>query len=205
MITGEAARLGEQAAHDLSRSDRCRIGPGLSKTELSRIEEEYGFEFADDHRAFLAAGLPLNTPIPKEDGVIHTHTLPWPDWRDGDPEELRERLSRPSQGVLFDVEHNRYWHESWGARPDDQAETSTAAERHLQTAPRMIPVFGHRYLPGGRATFGHPVLSMWQTDIICYGNDLVDYIRHEFGGPDADLATPGRPPQVTVPFWRDFV
>jgi hypothetical protein len=205
VITGEAARLGEQAAHDLARTERYRIGPGLSEAEFSRVEGRYGFEFADDHRAFLAVGLPLNAPIPEQDGVVHTHAGPWPDWRDGDPEELRERLSRPIHGVLFDVEHNRYWHESWDARPDDPAEARTAAEHHLQAVPRMIPIYSHRYLPAGRAAYGHPVLSMSQTDIICYGVDLVDYIHHEFGGPDADPAKPGRPPQPTVPFWRDFL
>jgi hypothetical protein len=45
----------------------------------------------------------------------------------------------------------------------------------------MIPVYGHRYLPAGRATYGHPVLSIYQTDIIVYGTDLADYINHEFG------------------------
>ena len=35
----------------------------------------------------------------------------------------------------------------------------------------MIPVYAHRYLPAGRGTHGHPVLSIWQTDIIVYGTD----------------------------------
>jgi hypothetical protein len=38
----------------------------------------------------------------------------------------------------------------------------------------------------GRGSVGQPVLSIWQTDIIYYGKDLVDYIRQEFGGPDMD-------------------
>jgi hypothetical protein len=45
----------------------------------------------------------------------------------------------------------------------------------------MIPVCSHRYLPAGRGTYGHPVLSIYQTDIIIYGTDLADYINQEPG------------------------
>ena len=204
MNSSEATSLGTQAARNLAQTGRCEIGPGLTDAEFSRVEHEYGFEFADDHRAFLAAGLPLNTPIPQVEGVYHSHAKPWPDWREGSPEELREALAWPAQGVLSDVEHG-YWHDTWGARPDDAAEALHTAEEHLATVPRLIPIYGHRYLPSGRTTHGHPVLSMWQTDIICYGTDLVDYIHQEFGGPGIDRTDPLWKPQATVPFWSDFL
>jgi hypothetical protein len=66
-------------------------------------------------------------------------------------------------------------------------------------------VYGHRYLPGGAGTFGHPVLSMYQTDIICYGMDLVDYIHQEFGGPGMARDDERWRPKSTVPFWTDFL
>ena len=61
MISGEAARLGEEAARRLARTGQHEIGPGLTDAEFARIERDYDFEFADDHRAFLAAGLPLTS------------------------------------------------------------------------------------------------------------------------------------------------
>lgn len=72
------------------------------------------------------------------------------------------------------------------------------ARQMLAQAPTMVPVYGHRYLPAGRGTWGHPVLSMYQTDIICYGADLVDYINREFSydpppwseGPDPSQPCP---------------
>jgi hypothetical protein len=67
------------------------------------------------------------------------------------------------------------------------------------TVPRMIPVYSHRYLPAGRGTSGHPVLSVMKTDIVSYGADLETYIRHEFG---RETLAPGR---ATVAFWRDLV
>jgi hypothetical protein len=69
----------------------------------------------------------------------------------------------------------------------------------------MVPVYGHRYLPAGRGTFGHPVLSMWQTDIIYYGLDLADYIDHEFGSVDPGPGADAWNPQATIEFWREFV
>ena len=117
MVSSEGARLGEEAARRLCRTGQYEIGPGLTDAEIARIERDYLFEFADDHRAFLAAGLPLNRP--PEEG--QTWDRPWPDWRDGDPGDLREQLGWPVEGALFDVEHNALWHPSWGQRPERSA------------------------------------------------------------------------------------
>jgi hypothetical protein len=62
VVSGEGARLGEKAARRLARTGQYDIAAGLADAEFARIEREYGFEFADDHRAFLAAGLPLSAP-----------------------------------------------------------------------------------------------------------------------------------------------
>ena len=85
MISSEGRRLGEQAARRLAQIRRYEIGPGLTDAELARIEREYELEFADDHRAFLSAGLPFSVPREKD----QTWRQPWPDWRDGDPGDLR--------------------------------------------------------------------------------------------------------------------
>ncbi len=63
------------------------------------------------------------------------------------------------------------------------------------------PVYAHRYLPAGRGTYGHPVLSIYQTDIIVYGTDLADYINCEFG---RRFISPDWTPPPMVPFWSDF-
>ncbi|MFF8397511.1 hypothetical protein [Streptomyces sp. NPDC016172] len=199
MISSEGTRLGAEAARRLARTGRYEFEPGLSDAEFARIEREYGFEFADDHRAFLAAGLPVNVP-PEED---ETWSKPWPDWRSGDPDELRYQLGWPVEGVLLSVEHG-FWHEGWGERPADGTAALATARHHLAAAPALVPVYAHRYLPAGRGSHGHPVLSMWQTDVVYYGLDLVDYMHQEFdearGGVDENWK-----PKATVPFWRDLL
>src|ERR1700722_7861107 len=135
MFSDDAIELGQRAAANLAGLGSVRIGPGLTDAEFARVEQQYGFEFADDHRAFLAAGLPLNTPIPHVEGVFQTHAEPWPDWRDGSPEALQRALDWPAEGVLFDVEHNRFWGDGWGAKPTDPGERTEVAKAQLAKVP----------------------------------------------------------------------
>ncbi|MBO0869317.1 MAG: hypothetical protein J2P15_12195 [Micromonosporaceae bacterium] len=201
----DGQRLGAEAMRRLRRWDVCAIEAGLTGAEIHRVETEFGFQFSDDHRVFLAAGLPVNTrPVPRVPGVIYTHPKPWPDWRSDDSATLRRFMEWPVEGVLFDVEHNGFWHDGWEPRPDERAAALQTARRMLADVPRMVPIYGHRYLPAGRGTFGHPVLSMWQTDIIYYGLDLADYIDREFGGADVRRARSDGTPQSTVNFWHDL-
>ncbi|WP_037605559.1 hypothetical protein [Streptacidiphilus rugosus] len=198
MIDTDAARLGAEAARRLREADCCTFERGLGDEEFERIEETYGFRFSDDHRAFLAAGLPVSSP-PQEGA---TWDQPWPDWRGADPDDLRHRLGWPVDGVLRSVQHG-YWHPSWGVRPVDGEAARSLAEQHLATVPQLVPLYGHRFLPAGRGTHGHPVFSVWGTDIIYYGEDLADYVSHEFGDEHEHLDCWN--PRGTVPFWPDFV
>ncbi|MGD0734569.1 MAG: hypothetical protein ABR976_05450 [Terracidiphilus sp.] len=53
----------------------------------------------------------------------------------------------------------------------------------ISEAPMLIPILGHRYMPALPTECGNPVFSVHQTDIIYYGFDLEDYLRHEFRLP----------------------
>ncbi|RRS01713.1 hypothetical protein [Glycomyces terrestris] len=191
------AELGIAAAEALARSGHQRIAPGLTDAEFERIEAECGFEFSDDHRAFLSVGLPL-------DDATERPRPGWPwwiDWRAGDPEILQARVGWPVEGVLFDVSMNEFWYDDWGPRPAAMSEALALATERPAAAPRMVPVCGHRCLPAGRGTWGHPVLSMYQTDIIVYGADLLAFIEGEkiddTGYADAIDRSPD--------FWRDLI
>jgi hypothetical protein len=170
------------AAELLAASGRFPIAPGLTGTELAAIESEFGFTFAPDHRAFLAAGLPTG--------------VGWPDWRSPDRAGLRAALTAPVEGVLFDVAENDFWYEGWGPAFGNRVATARAG---LLIAPRMVPLYAHRYLPAGIT--GHPVLSIYQTDVLIYGADLTDWLHREFGlGDPAAQRT-----RATVPFWSALV
>ncbi|MFI6918930.1 hypothetical protein ACIBIZ_03165 [Nonomuraea spiralis] len=166
----DALHLGREATRLLALSGVCELRPGLTDREFARIEAEYDIEFADDHRAFLAGGLPINSARPEEGA---TWERPWPDWRDGDEEELRRHLEWP----IHDVDR----------APGNDAETVRIAGHEFARPLKLIPLYAHRFIPAGRGTYGSPVLSIWGSDMITYGRDLIDYVRHDFYRQDDDL------------------
>ncbi len=148
---------------------RISFAAGLTDVEVARIERDYGLSFPPDLRAFLQTALPVS------DG--------FPDWRNSSDKSLEPWLDAPKRGVLFDVEHAEFWLEDWGVRPDSMARAKEVAAKFIDAAPQLIPVFAHRMLPSEPHLEGNPVFSVHQTDIIYYGFDLDDYLRHEFRLP----------------------
>ncbi|WP_344857070.1 hypothetical protein [Amycolatopsis ultiminotia] len=181
-LTVEEARVLQQNLGEPLR-------PGLSPAELDDVEEQFGFAFSADHRVFLTAGVPVGQR--------------WPDWRHGNPDQLRKRLDWPVDGVLYDVEHNDLWLPEWGTRPRVLSNALACAKRQLAQVPQMVPVCGHRYLPGIRGATGLPVLSIYQTDIVYYGWNLRSYLRHEFAGQPLEPQPPEGPRRVE--FWSRFI
>ncbi|MFS8104507.1 hypothetical protein LFM09_46120 [Lentzea alba] len=181
--------LGVEAALRLERLGRVDIQPGLTDAEFDVIEERFGFEFANDHRAFLASGLPVWTV---GDDSPDKASWGWPNWRE--PDTVQRQLDHPMWVVLDGVEKG-CWPSGWGKRPADPEQAIAKARTRYLEVPRMVPVYAHRYLPAGRGTSGHPVLSIHSVhDTIVYGMDLADYVDQEF-----------RSAEVTVPFWRDVI
>ncbi|MGW6283555.1 hypothetical protein [Streptomyces sp. NPDC055107] len=220
MTGDEGVRAGARAARRLAELGVCELAPGLADAEFDRIEAEYGIVFADDHRAFLAAALPVGRAEPPDEDASPRN--PWTDWRDGDPDLIRERLEWPVDGLLFSVEHG-WWLPGgrWGPRPADPAEAVVAARAALASAPRLIPLHSHRYLPSrgpggtagalpGVAAHGSPVLSVVGGDTIHYGRNLEEWVELEFAEEDADGAGAAERWQEPaagdrVPFWSDLV
>jgi hypothetical protein len=148
---------------------RVEFDAGLTDAEVVAVESRYGFRFPPDLREFLQTALPKGPRFP--------------DWRSGDDAEIRDWLDSPRQGVLFDIERNGFWLEVWGPRPALLGEALCRGEELLSPAPRLIPIYGHRMMPDEPHLPGNPVFSVHQTDIIHYGFDLADYLRHEFHLP----------------------
>jgi hypothetical protein len=165
------------------------IEDGLTETETREAEYRFGFHFPPDLRALLQIGLPVGERF-------------W-DWRDGDEEQLRFILNWPLEGMQFDIQNNVFWLDEWGARPEsvDEAEAVQLAAQAVAAAPRLIPIFAHRYIPAEPGRAGNPVFSVHQMDIIIYGNDLLSYFANEFAGVAAWYTPPldARP----IRFWSD--
>ncbi len=187
-----APPLDPASLRDALRDSSARLTPGLSEAELADLETRFEIEFAPDHRQLLGMALPLG-----DDGR-------WPDWRDAPEADLRGRLSWPTDGLLFDVEHNDLWIAAWGDRPADTDDALSVATRELALVPRLVPIYAHRYVPTTPKSAGNPVLSCYQADIICYGADLLDWFSREFHRHGTSWP-PFSQPLTHLPFWTQFL
>ena len=149
---------------------------------MEAVESRFDFVFPPDLRRLLAVALPVGDRA-------------WPDWRTGTYDDLAGRLAWPVDGILYDVEENAFWHPDWPERPPTKAAAVELARAELASVPRLVPVYSHRYMPTVPSEPGNPVLSVYQTDIIYYGSDLLDWFAREFG------QKPGGQVPRPVPFW----
>ncbi|MBB4667826.1 hypothetical protein BKA24_002535 [Microbacterium marinum] len=186
--------MSQSAAVDLLRGIGVILTPGLSDAEIVAAQSAYGVQFGADHREFLSEALPVGDR--------------WFNWRDLDDDRIRAAISWPLEGAHFDVENNEFWPTSWGARPSDERARREVVDTQTSLWPQLVPLYGHRYLPAAPHGTRAPVLSVYQTDVIVYGDDLLDYLHREFGArarPDETRITAtDLPPWTLLAFGHDI-
>lgn len=169
------------------RENGVQLAEGLTPAEFDELEDTFGFRFAPDHRALLEQALPVNSR--------------WTDWR-GDASAIRRRFEWPVEGIVFDVLENGFWPGSWGTKPADAFDVEAVARRELARWPRLVPLYGHRYIAADHKDWTHPspVFSVYQTDVMVYGCSLFEYARNETSQSQFEVSHP-----VTyVPYWSDL-
>ena len=174
----------------MSTAHNVTFAPGLTKEEISVIETRYNICFPKSLRDFLMLALPVS------DGFYN--------WRDDSAENIstiKKAIARPME-ALKELAEEAEWCEAWGKKPESVAEKGAEVKKRLQKAPILIPVYAHRYMPMVEAE-NPPVLSVHGTDVIYYGENLVDYLDVEFGGKkQQDIAFECILP---VPFWSEVM
>jgi hypothetical protein len=164
------------------------LADGLRDADIASVEERFDFRFPPDLRALLQKVLPISHGFP--------------DWRDGDTEELRAFVDEPIDGLLYDVLQGVFWLRDWGTRPGSDARAMDLARTRLADAPRLIPFHGHRYLSSIPREAGNPVFSVVQADVVIYGLDLADNLWLDFGVPKP---RGGRVTARDIPFWTEVI
>lgn len=167
---------------------------GLTTEEVQQVEQTFGFCFPPDLRAFLQTALPVSAGfVPWRWGIRNTNIA----------HKITEHLHWPIEGILFDVRENNFWLPQWGSQPADKWQSEAVARQHLASYPKLIPIYSHRYLPELPHDTGNPVFSVYGTDTIHYGYDLLSYFVSEFTlhyPPDSQ--PPHRPKHIE--FWSNF-
>lgn len=194
---------------------------GLDEPRIDALEGHWGLKFPTDCRRFLSI---LNAPDrgrycvgwnddPPYDLREEDDAPSYFDWRNDD-EAIIDALNWPLEGLLFDVEENSLWPDSWGERPGEVTDVHNKVARLVATAPKLIPITGHRYLLANSLEAGNPVLSVWGSDIICYGSNLRNFLLLEFSpllGLDHDEVAEGANAGMTqekiaaIPFWGELM
>lgn len=182
--------------------------PGLTDLEIENIEQRFGFRFPPDLRVLLQSALPVGIASKDKGGTF-------PNWREDNVEQLEARLNWPWEGMVFDIENNAFWLDEWGTKPKNIKDAIEIARSEVKKAPTLVPLYSHRYLPERPFEAGNPVFSVYQTDIIYYGQNLWDYLVQEFGKHeerwyagenDSDFSRDECDSfYKQIPFWSDLV
>ena len=174
---------------------------GLSDVEIRAAEKRFGFVFPPDLRSFLLLAMPTGD-IPLEPGKIR---LGWgfPNWRDLESPDLQKQIEWPCQGILDEVRESEFWLESWGPRASSKSEALAEATARLNAAPKLVPIYSHRYICEEPFVEGNPVISAWGSDIIRVGSNLTVYLSNEFRFSRSAVDVSGD--SAKVPFWTEIL
>jgi hypothetical protein len=162
---------------------------GLSSNEITPIETQLGFRVPDDF-AYLLQN------IQDSSGVL----FPWSNF---DKRRYDDIIRWVLHGIEFDIEKSGLWLERWGKRPAALSAALDIARRDFETWPKLLPIYGHRFLAAEPCRSGNPVFSIMQTDIIYYGADLPHYLLNEFVDRDYALHTDAQKIRK-IDVWSDF-
>lgn len=146
------------------KKKKVKLAPGLTEDEIRKCEEIFDIKFPPALKNLLKEVLPISKEF-----------INWRDYSKRNVLQIKKRLDWPWEGIVFGIEENDFWPLSWGVKPDLVAERIRVAKEKYDVAPKLVPVYSHRYMPEG----SEQVLSVYQTDIIFYGTTLLEYFQIE--------------------------
>ena len=163
---------------------------GLTVEEIAKIEGIYKITFTKSLKEFLMMALPISK------GFI--------DWRNLNQDNImiiKKIINRPIEDV-DELAEEVYWCDDWGKEPDNEIDIALVVRERLKSAPKLIPVYGHRYI-SMIPEDNPPIISIHDVDIIYYGQNLEDYFEVEFGGKEqGKIEFENINP---IPFWSDIM
>lgn len=163
---------------------------GLTFNEVTQIEELYEIKFPESLLLFLTKALPVSK------GFYN--------WRNTEVENInciKKIINQPLQ-YINDMPEEIYWCEDWGKAPENEKVLKKEVRQRLSKAPKLIPIFSHRYMPMTLEK-NPPIISVHGIDVIYYGEDIEDYFKIEFGGKDPNSIKYQNIKKIQ--FWTDIM
>ena len=162
---------------------------GLSVTEIDKIEQIYEIKFPQELKNMYTELLPISEGFYK-----------WRDFSNLNVEYIKKILEKPFKEIENEIDDVE-WCDDWGEEPLEN-ERIRAVEQKLKVAPKLIPIYSHRYVASGKMEQS-PVFSVHGADIIYYGENITQYLEIEFAGRPYNEIDYGK--IVQVPFWSEIV
>ncbi len=163
---------------------------GLSTLQIQLIESQLGFRMPEDF-AFLLQNI-------RDPGEV---LFPWSNFK---KQKYDDMIAWILKGIEFDIHANNLWLRRWGERPAESSVALEKARTDFKTWPKLLPVYGHRFLAAEPRRSDNPVFSIWQTDIVCYGANLAHYLANEFVQRDVARHVLKQNVQK-IEIWSDFI
>ena len=167
------------------------VAAGMTEEERGKVEEIYGFKFPQALADFYSCGVPcLSSAVP----------FPlWKDFNEHNVRAIKKMIEDPINWLKEDVKDG-FWLKSWGKRPENEEEALEVFSRVAAKAPKLIPIYSHRYVPVIEGVDDPPVISTVGMDTIVYGANLSEYLQNEFFNGKLSTAS-----AVNIPFWSEII
>lgn len=173
----------------LLRKKGVTLARGLTTREIERAERVYNIKFPKSLKTMLMMAMPTGK------GFYN-----WRDMSDDNIDNIKETMKRPYENIN-NMAEEIYWCDTWGAEPESIEKYKEEVRKRLKKAPKLIPVYAHRYMP--MLDNEPPILSIHDTDVIYYGENLENYLEIEFG--DKDQRSISIKNIKPVQFWSDII
>lgn len=137
---------------------------GINDEEIDKLEVLFGFSFPNDYRKMLLTFIGFDKSFISIDPT----------------DELKVRYEDQFYQYPRDFEKSKWLIEEINNFKSD-AELALSEEGFDRAKiVGYIPIYGHRALVVFEDKSLSPVISVWGSDIIVYGNNLTEYLENEF-------------------------
>jgi hypothetical protein len=162
---------------------------GMPEEDIDKMEKKYNITFSPEHREFLRVLHTLDKKCYYEDEddldengspKVKAYSFFY-NWYT-EEEKIKDMLQWPFRTILQDIMGpNKVWVKSWGTKPSSDEEKEAMFLEWYNKAPKLLPIYGHRFVVSGIDMPDRPILSVWGSDTIIYGWNLRHYLLNEVG------------------------